>query len=65
MRANKCVVSNTTRSTASGYTKSLLRFAWPAAFRESRAIIKCLAVVPAAGCVNSATSLWRSPINGL
>jgi hypothetical protein len=30
-------------------------------FRESRAIVKCLAVVSAAACGNSATSLWRSP----
>ena len=29
MRANKCVVSNTTRPTVSGRTKSLLRRAWP------------------------------------
>jgi hypothetical protein len=40
-------------------------FVCRALFRESRAIIKCVAVVPAAGCGNSATSLCRSPISGL
>ena len=45
--------------------KSLPRFARPALFREPRAIIKCLAVVPVAGWGNSASGPRRNPINGL